>query len=280
MQEPFFEATPLCTMVEDLTIEAYKAWSGWAGITIHTDSDMFWTMTDVPFPLFNCVLRPRVDSGALADRVEEVVKHARQNSVPMLWWLGATPEPNDMGARLRKMGFSQIDSFDMMTLELAEWTGCDPGSRVRIEEVCDKNLLSFWVAITGEAFDIPQFVHPSWLEINSTVGFGPDKPLRHFVAYVDDHPAGTATLVQGSRCAGVFSVGVSAAFRGKGIGSMVSGRCLDEAKRRGYAVATLQATPMGKPVYMKMGFRSCGESELYIWMSDKGSKEQNEYRGV
>ena len=46
--------------------------------------------------------------------------------------------------------------------------------------------------------------------------------------------------------------------RGQGLGTQVIGRLLEEARRRGRATASLQASPDGLQLYQRLGFRTVG----------------------
>jgi predicted acetyltransferase len=66
--------------------------------------------------------------------------------------------------------------------------------------------------------------------------------------------------------AGIFAVATLAEARRRGIGTALTLVPLLEARRRGYRVSTLQATPMGFPVYRRLGFREvCRPIELHLW---------------
>ena len=43
--------------------------AGWPRVELCADGDCCWTLSDLPFPLFNSVLRARIDG----DRAEEVI---------------------------------------------------------------------------------------------------------------------------------------------------------------------------------------------------------------
>jgi GNAT superfamily N-acetyltransferase len=66
--------------------------------------------------------------------------------------------------------------------------------------------------------------------------------------------------------AGIFAVATTPRARGLGIGTALTLAPLLEARRRGYRVDTLQSSPMGFPVYQRLGFREvCSPIEMYLW---------------
>jgi predicted N-acetyltransferase YhbS len=59
---------------------------------------------------------------------------------------------------------------------------------------------------------------------------------------------------------GLFAMGVVPAARHQGIGAALAWKACDLARQRGCLHVVLNATPMGEPVYWRVGFRSMGYS--------------------
>lgn len=78
--------------------------------------------------------------------------------------------------------------------------------------------------------------------------------VHSVVAHLDDSPVATAQVVLGRGVAGVYYVGVLPEARGRGLAELVTHAVTQRAFELGAPVVVLQATPMGEPVYLKMGF--------------------------
>jgi len=52
-------------------------------------------------------------------------------------------------------------------------------------------------------------------------------------------------------------------YRKKGLGTAVSARLLDTAHARGCHTAILFASPLGRPVYQKLGFKEIEDWDTY-----------------
>jgi hypothetical protein len=76
------------------------------------------------------------------------------------------------------------------------------------------------------------------------------------VAYLDDSPVAAAMTVLSHGIAGVYWVGTIEAARGSGLGEAVTRAVTNRAFDRGALVNTLQASPMGEPVYRRMGYET------------------------
>jgi ribosomal protein S18 acetylase RimI-like enzyme len=93
------------------------------------------------------------------------------------------------------------------------------------------------------------------------------EPQGCFLAEWDGAPAGTATtVVYGSDLAWIGMVLVHPEYRRRGIGGGLLLRCIRHLRARGVRCIKLDATPQGRPVYEKLGFRD--EWTLRRWEAD------------
>jgi hypothetical protein len=67
--------------------------------------------------------------------------------------------------------------------------------------------------------------------------------------------------------AGIYSCGVAPHWRRRGIGSRLTWEACSTAAARGARAVVLNATPMGEPVYRKLGFAGCGHGRTW-WMHE------------
>lgn len=90
------------------------------------------------------------------------------------------------------------------------------------------------------------------------------EPEGCFVAEWNGRPVGTATtLVHGPELAWIGMVLVLPDHRNRGIGGALLARAIEHLHRRGIACIRLDATPLGRPVYRRLGFRD--EESLVRW---------------
>jgi GNAT superfamily N-acetyltransferase len=91
---------------------------------------------------------------------------------------------------------------------------------------------------------------------------------RSFLAYVDGEPVATSELFLGAGVAAVMWVGTIPAARGKGIGAAITLAPLLEARRLGYRIGALTASPRGYHVYQQMGFKEMCRIPVYRWVPE------------
>lgn len=80
------------------------------------------------------------------------------------------------------------------------------------------------------------------------------EPRGCFVAQWDGQPAGTTTVCVFGPIAWVAMVLVEESFRGRGIGTALVKHALDWLDERGVPTVRLDATPLGQPIYARLGF--------------------------
>jgi GNAT superfamily N-acetyltransferase len=130
---------------------------------------------------------------------------------------------------------------------------------VTIRPVVDGPGLSDFGVVWSGSFGIPRWVLPVALP-----RMPPDDPEhgaqnRFFVGYVHGAPVACATLTVTEGVAGIASVGTLRSARGRGLGTAMTWAAVDAGRELGADVAYLAASPMGYPVYERMGFRRVAE---------------------
>jgi len=78
---------------------------------------------------------------------------------------------------------------------------------------------------------------------------------RYAVAYQDGRPAAAAMLLLSHGIAGLYWVGTVPEARGRGLAEAVTRTLCEEAFAAGAPLVVLQASPQGRPVYARVGFR-------------------------
>lgn len=80
-------------------------------------------------------------------------------------------------------------------------------------------------------------------------------PETVYVGYADGSPVTSGMGFRTGDTIGVYNVATVEAARGRGFGAAITGRVIADGLAAGCRVAALQASPMGRPIYERMGFR-------------------------
>jgi len=264
-----FSAPALVRAIEENAIASCKTWARWPGLELHEDSDILWTLTNIPFPIFNAVLRAQISPENIEERIEAVLTSARQRKVPMIWFTTPFTQPVDLGTHLESKGFTLVGTSAGMAVDLLDLDKSVPTpTGLSVEEVCDRETLRIWCNIMIPVYEFPIFTAKPWFEMHAAVGFGIRSPWRHYVARLKGTPVATASLFLGSGGASVANVATIPESRNQGIGGAITLETLCEARRMGYRIGTLCSVEGAKGIYRKLGFREYCRMRMYLWTND------------
>ena len=92
-------------------------------------------------------------------------------------------------------------------------------------------------------------------EINSDVVHQTVHSICYYIAYSKGDAVGTALVYKTEGAYGVHSVGVTPLYRRKGVAEKIMKILLNRAYKKEESLVTLQASEMGKGLYLKLGFK-------------------------
>lgn len=78
--------------------------------------------------------------------------------------------------------------------------------------------------------------------------------IAYYLFYANDEIVGTAIYFPSELVLGIHGVGIVPAMRKKGFAEEIMRILLNKAIEDGFAYATLQASPLGKGIYKRLGF--------------------------
>jgi ribosomal protein S18 acetylase RimI-like enzyme len=264
-----FSIPALIDAIEENAIEGCKAWSRWPRMELFEDPDMIWTRTDIPFSLFNNVFRARLSPNGIEAAIDTIVARFAERNVPMLWWIGPSPGPENLATHLEAKGFVHGFEATGMAVDLSALADAPSAPRqLEIEEVRDVDTLGTWCAVMAPIFEFPGFALEPWLDMHASLGLGADRPYRHYIARLKGIPVATASLFLGAGVAGISNVATAPEFRGRGVATAVTLAALLEARRMGFRIGVLFASKAAIGLYRRLGFREYCKGNCYAWMTE------------
>ena len=96
-----------------------------------------------------------------------------------------------------------------------------------------------------------------------------------FLAYLEGEPVAIALTIVSEGVAGIYWVGTLEQARGKGLGQAVTAAATNAGFELGPDLASLQASPMGKPIYEAMGYETVFEYRLLMSSPSQGAYERH-----
>ena len=254
--------------VEANLFSFFKQLSGWPRIEIHDGADCFWTISDLPFPLFNSVMRARPSPENVDAQIDARIAACRSRRVPMLWWTGPSTQPDDLGGRLLSRGFVCEPAHGMIA-QLSESCGGAPSGApllaVDIERVRDRPTLKIWTRVLCDAFGAPQPFGDAFAELALAIGLGDESPFHHFLARSQGEAVATSSLFLGGGAAGIYDVATVPEKRRRGIARAITQAAMQQARALGARTAVLHSSPLGAGVYRSLGFRDVCDIGQHVW---------------
>lgn len=131
--------------------------------------------------------------------------------------------------------------------------------RQDIRVVTDLAGLEDHIGVVVAGFELPEpivrsFMSPRMLELPG---------ITVYVGYADDRPVTTGLGIRTGQTIGVYNIATIPEARRRGYGAAMTARVAGDGALAGCETAILQASPMGKPVYERMGYRTVVEYDGY-----------------
>tara|TARA_B100000508_G_scaffold139562_1_gene138196 strand:+ start:5133 stop:5573 length:441 start_codon:yes stop_codon:yes gene_type:complete len=133
-------------------------------------------------------------------------------------------------------------------------------TKLNVVEVNSEELFQAWLAVVERALmrgKLAEQAFAKWLQMDQVkllLGFENDVPVCTALGYLEEGEIG------------LYLISTLEDYSGRGYGTEITQALMLNAKNRGYKTALLYATPMGLPVYKKLGFNSFGIMEVFEFL--------------
>ena len=253
--------------IEANTSALFALFKKWPRAEVHDSPELLWTITDIPYPLFNSVLRARLPTDAITEAIDETIARYKSRNVPMMWWIGPSTQPSNLGRLLAELGLQASVSpgmaIDLNVLLESTQMPVD----LKIKRVESKAELHSWSRVMTSVFGNPGFVAEAIFDLYLNLGL--DIPCLNYIGTVEGEVVATSSLYLGAGVAGMYNVTTKKSARRRGIGAAMTRVPLLEARSFGYRIGTLHSSDSGFNVYRKLGFQEYCKIYQYIWRGDK-----------
>lgn len=198
-------------------------------------------------------------------QIDRALAPYQASNVNVMWKLGPSTQPGDLGDRLVERGFLSRPTLRGMALELTSLgvlPTLAPGLEIR--------ALELWRQAVDRGFGWPRYGAKDLADnLAYFVPRGVDRPLVAYIGIMEQEPIASSLVFFGAGVAGIYHVSTVPAHRGRGGGSSITRAPLIEAHRRGDRIAILHATEMGFPVYRRLGFQEVCAFEMRLRLSEQ-----------
>jgi GNAT superfamily N-acetyltransferase len=237
----------------------------------HNEPEIAWLHSGIPLAEYNGVVRAQLWSGRSADEVAEVVAATvRSCAIPrvgMSWYISPSTQPANLGEFLQAYGFHLSGTAPGMAIDLAAdevSAGTPMNPALEIVRVSSATLSRQWVDVIVDSFQESETVRQARYAGQAALGWAEESALQRFLVLLEGEPVATAALFLDAGIAGFYEVVTVPQQRRRGLATSVMLATIDTARQRGYRIGVLQASPMGEPVYHRLGFRELCRFSHYV----------------
>ena len=203
-------------------------------------------------------VRDAVDAEALCAAIRAFYGPRQR---PFSVWLRAHGDAA-LEAALRARGFSDFLRMPGMALLGDPGTRCDAAG-LTIRAATSEAQRRDYLHVSAEAYATYGAPRKCAEDAFAALASVCAPHIQGFVGYVEGAPVAAAVYVTHG-VAGIGWVGTVPEYRGRGFGEAVTWAAIREGFRRGGAFANLQASPMGRPIYERMGFVTPTEYRVLV----------------
>lgn len=171
-----------------------------------------------------------------------------------LWTRDGVAEDGDQTEAAEAAGLKQVFAMPEMVLARRPRARPLPGG-VELRRVATADdAADYWRIATG-AYASIGFPPEIFAFYENHDGLSTDNAVA-FIADLDGRPAAIAMTIVSHGVAGIYWVGTGNDARGRGLGWAVTAAAVEAGFDLGAEIASLQASPMGEPLYRGMGFET------------------------
>lgn len=159
---------------------------------------------------------------------------------------------------IKKRGYKQ-GAWATMWHDVLSVKENHPIENFEIKEISDENMLLVWQNIVETGLMGGESLNPEifkWLLKNENCFF--------FLGFYKNEPVASSMLFKHNNVGGIYLVATLNSHRKKGYGSQITNSCILKAKDTNCLEAHLQATELGKSVYLNLGFKESGRVNIFM----------------
>jgi ribosomal protein S18 acetylase RimI-like enzyme len=256
--------------VDDITLIEGNFHSLWdtfgrlPGAEYSKQSDVIRFISGVPYPLCNDVVHSRFNRDKVGEQIKATLSPFQERNLPMLWWVGPSAEPADLGKHLEDHGLVFVEEVAGMVLRMDDLDAPSSVPGLIIEEVGDDRALDAWSQAFSKGFEMPDRAVSFFRNAICAIGLDPESPYRHYIGSLDGLPVACSSVYMARGVAGIYNVTTLPEAQHRGVGAAMTLRPLIDAREKGCFAGILQATEAGLNLYKKLGFQECCGLSIYM----------------
>lgn len=231
------------------------------GSEVHQEPGFVRIRTGIPAHIFNGVFQSRLTHQNVQHHIRETAAYFQRHDTPMQWMVEPSHQPHNLPDILVDNGFSLSYSTPAMVhREVAAFQPCDYPSELEISLVQTESDLTDLASILP-VFGLNEAVTDGYIAMVRAMVR--DRRFQHFIGRVDGMPVTCGAAFFQCETLGVYTIGTLETVRGRGYGSAITSKVMEEGQSRGCRIAVLTSSKLGLSVYKYLGFEQVGLLPYY-----------------
>ncbi len=255
----------LTRLIEHLEERWHLAFTSLPGAEHYQGPEVCWVNTNIDFPMINGAFGADMDAARVDETVERVLSVFARARVSMNWMVGPSTRPGDLGRRLAARGLRQEDSLTGMALDLKDFQGQALPPELRVQRVPDEQALAQGLEIFTTCFSFRPEARRAPHEAYRRAGVDGGGGWTHYLCFKQGRLLAFCSRLTHGQALAIHNVSVLPGARRQGLATLLVGEVLSRSREEGYQVAVLQSTPMGRPVYLGLGFKIHCMLDFYLF---------------
>jgi GNAT superfamily N-acetyltransferase len=229
------------------------------------DDSVAWTIGGSPLAYHNAVVRAELTEAEADDAIAASVNTMRARGVPGSWHVGPSMHPSDIGQRLLAHGFADGGLEPGLAVDLDRIAEVPRPPGLELEWIRDRVGMDAHAGVLALGFGEGEREARWAAEVFTRIGFADDTPWRHYLGRLDGQPVATASVLAAAGVAGIYFVSTAPAHRRCGIGAWITRAALLAARAPDHRHGVLGSSPLGHPIYLRLGFVEICSIHVYEW---------------
>jgi ribosomal protein S18 acetylase RimI-like enzyme len=218
------------------------------------DGSLRWFHSGTADKHLNPILTTHLDADQADEMIDTTLARLRERGAPFLWWVMPSAAPADLATRLSARGLVNDGPWPGYAIRIDALTDPPPVAGLEIRRVRTSDDLDTYLGVYVPILSPSPAFTEVFERAARRIGFGENGAEEHFVGFMEGEPVATVSLVTAGGAAGIYNVTTVEAARRRGIGAAMTVAAARHGAERGFTLATLQASTMGRPVYERLGF--------------------------